>query len=119
MAEEILYPVGEEQTECAICGGPLYIPLNETYPNLVCDLCDRRAVTADGEEPKTGKAYEEAMREKYGDDDVRVRPHSGDNPVFIDGQKCWRRYRHGGHVTRLDQFDCDDIFEFRDKHRPE
>ncbi|WP_188979043.1 hypothetical protein [Halocalculus aciditolerans] len=116
MAEEILYPAGEEQTECAICGGPLYIPLSSPYANLVCDECDRRAVTEDGEEPTHGKAYREKMAEKYGPESAQARSGSGDNPVFIDGQKCWRRYRHGGYVTRLDQFDCDDIWEFRETH---
>lgn len=116
MTEEILYPAGEEQTECAICGGPLYIPLHETYANLVCEQCDRRAVAADGEEAKVGAEYREKVREQRGIDDVNVPSDSGDNPVFIDGKKCWRRYKLGGHVTRLDQFDCDDIWEFREKH---
>ena len=120
MSERIHYPEGEEQEVCAICEEPLYgivISLTSAYPNVICKECDRHAVTEDGEEPKHGVAY--MNREKTRSDNpdsISFTPNSGDNPVFINGNKCWRRYRHGGFITRLDQFDCDDIKEFRQKH---
>jgi hypothetical protein len=40
-----------------------------------------------------------------------------DNPVYVAGVKCWRRYWMGGWVTRRDAFDCDSIEEFHDLHR--
>lgn len=101
MSDEIWYPEDEIQEVCAVCQGPLRIDprTSQAYPNLVCQSCDSKAVNEDGEEAQIGSA-----------------PQSGDNPVFIDGQKCWRRYKFGGYITRVDQFDCEDIWEFREKH---
>jgi len=122
MAENILYPVGEEQEECAICKGPLYGipgPLTSTYPNLVCDDCDRDAVTQpEATLDEVPSAEKRQAQRDHSDADDAI-PSTGDNPVFIDGQKCWRRYKFGGHITRLDQFDCETLLEFCDRHRPE
>lgn len=120
MSDCVNYPEGERQNECAICGGALEQispDMTSAYPNLVCWECDVKAETSDGEEPKQGSAYQEKVKAEAEDPgSVNFPANPGDNPVFIDGQKCWRRYRFGGYVTRLDQFDCDDIWEFREKH---
>jgi hypothetical protein len=120
MSERIHYPEGEEQEVCAICDEPLYgimIALTSAYPNVVCKECDRQAVNEDGEKPKHGASYKKREKSKSSDpSSISATVNSGDNPVFIDGNKCWRRYRYGGYITQLDQFDCDDIGEFRQKH---
>jgi DNA-directed RNA polymerase subunit RPC12/RpoP len=78
---------------CALCGAPLPHPeYARRYPNLVCRRCDGRALNRDGEHPK------------------------GDNPVFIDGRQCWRRYRFGSHLTMLDEYNCRTIVEFFERN---
>lgn len=99
------FPPGEKQEVCAICREPFerYDPeFAEGYANLVCEDCDSGAVNKDGEPAEVG-------------------PHDGqgDNPVYIDGVKCWRRIRFGGYITRKDDFDCDSIQEFHRRHREE
>lgn len=120
MSNSIDYPPGEPQTECALCGGPLvgyeFVEMTKQYANIVCEDCDQRAVNENGNSPKVGREYKKKIKRQYDDsEDIRV-VQRGDNPVYIDGQKCWRRYRHGGWVTRLDQYDCDDLMEFRELH---
>lgn len=121
MSDAVNYPVGEQQDACALCNGPLeqvVTPLTDTYPNLVCWECEQQAVNMDGEEPKRGVEYRE-MLQKENSDNVNHPSDKGENPVFIDGQKCWRRYRFGGYITQYDQFDCDTHSEFHKTHFPD
>lgn len=86
-------------SSCPICGDePPYIDTS-AYPYEICSDCDERAVNEDGEEP---------YHESPGD--------GGDNPVYVDGEKCWRRYRFGGWKTMKDMHDCDSLDEFYEKH---
>jgi len=91
------------ESSCSICGTSLDNPnFARNYPNLVCRECDARAVNAEGQRPRHESAFD-----------------SGDNPVFIDGIKCWRRYRYGGYVTMRDMFNCSDLSEFYERHMPD
>jgi hypothetical protein len=100
--------------KCGICNGIL--DCNEefagSYPGLVCQLCDERAVTQENIKAKHISDYIDD------NNNVFVGCDDGDNPVFIDGIKCWRRYRFGGYVTMRDYHDCKDISEFYEKHFP-
>lgn len=100
---------------CAICQQPL--PERELrYPREVCRECDRRALNTKGRKARHISQYPEnrAAQAKakavefidFGDD--------GDNPVFVDGLKCWRRYKFGGWVTMRD-FDSGTLREFLEK----
>ena len=93
----------KNEIPCAICSRSLTDDFGsdfvKRYPDLVCELCSRRAVTAEGASPYHSSAED-----------------WGDNPLFIDGIKCWRRYRYGGHITMRDRFDCSAIEEFYAKH---
>lgn len=117
------YPPGEPQEVCAICGDSFenYDPeFTSRYANLVCDTCDDRAVTEEDTKPNHGN--EHLNRDSTGDTEdgtptIRLDPDVGDNPVFIDGQKCWRRYRFGGWITCRDDHDCSSVQEFHEKHR--
>ncbi|MFC6953484.1 hypothetical protein [Halorubellus litoreus] len=117
------YPPGEPQEVCAICGEPFegYDPdFASNYANLVCDACDERAVTEEAARPKHGNEYldrDSIVEKEDGTNAIRLDPDVGDNPVFIDGEKCWRRYRFGGWITRRDDHDCSSIEEFHEKHR--
>ena len=88
---------------CPLCSRDLLLDFHGTefisgYPGLVCRTCDRRAVNSEGST---------AQMDGFDDD--------GDNPVFIDSLKCWRRYRFGGFATMLDPYDCDTLEEFYDR----
>lgn len=97
--------------DCPICGAKVG---ESDYPNLVCDDCDDRAVNENGEPAKYG--FEYLDREPDSDGGIQMEPETGTNPVFIDGEKCWRRYRFGGWVTMKDEHDCDTLEEFYRKH---
>jgi hypothetical protein len=90
----------DKQLVCSICGKDLPNPaFASNYPNFVCSECCKRAVNSRGEPPEHQSLYD-----------------GGDNPIFIDGRKCWRRYQFGGFITMLDNLDCHDIGEFYDRH---
>ena len=64
------------------------------HPGLVCRQCATRASLT-----KSG-----ASTASHGSpqDGYQLRR---DNPVYIDGYKCWRRYKFGGFVTMRDYWD--------------
>lgn len=117
------FPPGEPQEQCAICDESFdhYDPeFASNYANLVCESCDERAVTRDLERPQHGNEYlgeESYVKKDDGTTVIRMPPDVGDNPVYIDGQKCWRRYRFGGWITLRDDHDCDSLEEFYETHR--
>ncbi len=102
---------------CAVCKEPfdgIYRITGRDYDNLVCRRCDSEAVTEGREVPEHGNDYldQDSLIEKDGKKVLRMDPDVGDNPVFIDGKKCWRLYKFGGWVTLRDPFDCDTADEF-------
>lgn len=104
---------------CAVCG----LTASETenlpvgYSNPVCQRCDELAVNEDGSEPWSGYPPGERPDTAIEDGVIQLEPDHGENPVFIAGVKCWRRYRFGGHITRRDAYDCDTLEEFQNYHR--
>lgn len=100
---------------CSICGTPDtdadHLPTG--YANPVCKACDRLAVT-EPDEPMTD--WEPGIDPEVQPGVSDRSPEHWDNPVYIAGVKCWRRYK-GGHITRRDAFDCDSLEEFQEKHR--
>jgi ADP-ribosyl-[dinitrogen reductase] hydrolase len=119
----VAFPPGQAQPECAICGNAFeaHDPgFASRYANLVCEHCDERAVTTDEKRPEHGAEYvgKEPVSEKEdGTTVIEMAPDVGDNPVYVDGIKCWRRYRFGGWITRRDDHDCDSLEEFQYTHR--
>lgn len=108
---------GSVTLRCAICG----IEAGEAgslptgYANPVCDRCDEAAISVDGTDPWIG--YPSGQWPDTDPDVIHSPPDAGENPVYIAGVKCWRRYRFGGWITRRDAYDCDSLEEFWYHHR--
>ncbi len=109
-------PDDQKVAYCSICGSQLSnedFALN--YPNFVCDECNSTAVNAEGETPWHGWPPDKEPESKPGE--IQMAPDHGENPIYINGIKCWRRYRFGGHIAFRDTFDCDTLGEFYDRHQ--
>jgi hypothetical protein len=98
---------------CSICGTKLD-DFFRPYRYPVCRQCDERAVTAAGQRPHTA-ADDSSAEVVKGTLVIHDAGDYGDNPVFIDGRTCWRRYKFGGWVTICDPFDCATILDFYEK----
>jgi hypothetical protein len=87
--------------KCSICEEPLAgrDARGPRYPAYVCHACGDRAVNEAGETPDWWSNFD-----------------SGENLVFIDGIKCWRRCRFGGFVTMRDEQNCSTLGEFYEKN---
>jgi hypothetical protein len=59
---------------CSICEGSVNQMTAAQYPNYVCQECDEQALNAKGEPATMDSASDR-----------------GDNPVFVEGIKCFRR----------------------------
>jgi hypothetical protein len=88
-----------ETIVCPTCGNDF--ECDPDHPGRVCEKCDELATGASGSKPVVDPSYDR-----------------GENPVFILGQRCYRRYRFGGWATMVDQCDCEcrDVLEFQDTH---
>lgn len=105
------------EVKCSICGETLKdAEFARNYPGFVCRECGARAVNEQGEPAKHESEYPEFKAEARShyekEGSILMPPDGGDNPVFIDGKKCWRRYKFGGWVTMRDMFDCGTVNEF-------
>jgi hypothetical protein len=100
---------------CYLCGMEMPETLDR-YRNSICYRCDDRAVGGDDDRPWHGWPPGEAPRHSGGD--IVLTPDAGENPVFVDGRKCWRRYRFGGWVTMVDEWDCESWEAFMEAADP-
>ncbi len=107
----------ETDLRCAVCGTPAdeAVSLPTGYSNPVCQRCDELAISADGTNPWEG--HPPGQWPETEDGVIYSPPDAGENPVFIAGVKCWRRYRFGGWVTRRDAYDCETLEDFQYYHR--
>ena len=88
---------------CAICSTPLDDFFSH-YPSAVCHGCDSRALNEEGNSARHICEFPESIEYARAHSDTLVDfGDDGDNPVFIDGHRCWRRYKFGGWVTMREQ----------------
>lgn len=90
------HPSAESQLPtyaCSICLVDVDNPI--PYPWVTCWRCDEAAKNNEGKK---------ATSEPNHDD--------GDNPVFINGVRCWRRYRFGVHATMRGMIAANDVGTF-------
>ncbi len=92
--------------KCPICKTPNSHIVKGFY-KMICVECDTKALNVNGEPAKYHKEDIDDNNWPFGFD-------MGDNPVFIDGQKCWRKYHMDRHITMLDDIDCKSLREFID-----
>lgn len=119
-ADEVVVAASQSEVPrllyCSICGATAdQVNLPTGYSNPVCKQCDNLAVNESGDAPWHG--YPPGEWPETEDGVIVSPPDRGENPVFIAGAKCWRRYRFGGWITRRDAFDCQDLREFHYYHR--
>ena len=82
---------------CNICGAIDESQNGSDYPGIVCRACQRKSVNVVG-----------LPAQVTGCD-------MGDNPVFIHGLKCWRRYRMGIDPTMLDLYGSANLTTFHER----
>jgi hypothetical protein len=92
-------PQHERGVVCAICATALD-DFFGNYPGAVCHTCDSRALNTEGNPARHVSDYPESIEYAHANPGTLVDfGDDGDNPVFIDGHRCRRRYKFGGWVT--------------------
>ena len=97
---------------CSICDKNNLDDSMFQYYSPVCNKCDEKAINKNGTE-----ALHTIQKEENLSLDELISIDDGDNPVYIDGKKCWRRYKFGSWITMLDKFNCNTIHEFYLKNK--
>jgi hypothetical protein len=104
------------KNSCSICGRKFEnTSLPAYFPYYVCPECDERAVLSDGQSAADWfrkKTQDLRQKDPFGYKDILSSSDTGPNPVFIDGHKCWRRYRMGSWVTMKDAYNSRNLEEF-------
>ena len=98
-----------EPGSCSICGGSLgeLGGWEVDYPGLVCRACDNRALDERGRRWIEAAPFIPAKPGTVPGYDIEI-----PNPVYVDGIRCWRRYRFGGFLTTRDPADSKTLEEF-------